>query len=113
MPQIEIPFTPGQRVRTDAPFIVFDVAEMKFDLGVWMYQSPRGQWYAASELTLVESVIEWRSNGPDTRWLSKDQAWYADDNGVLAWKTYFIGQFDNPRAIAEATQKMWNEARKN
>ena len=37
----------------------------------------------------------------------------ASDDGRLDCFGMPVGHFDNPRAIAEVTQKMWNEARKN
>ena len=110
MPQIEIPFTPGQRVRRPSG-VEFVVASVKFEGGEW-YVSPADEqgWWRADSLALVEPVIEWE-RVPDG-WSGRG-GWFAGDNGRLKWLTHDVCVCADPRAIAEATQKMWNEARKN
>ena len=113
MPQIEIPFTPGQRVRTDRG-LEFIVELFEFVVGKWIFLNPDNRtWYLETELTLVEPLPSWereRSNFGDEVWVGGN--WRAHRTGHLYWKQKYIGHFPNPRAIAEATQKMWNEARK-
>ena len=62
-------------------------------------------------LTLVEPVIEWKRDDYGRFWHA--HGWLASDDGRLDCFGMPVGHFDNPRAIAEVTQKMWNEARKN
>ena len=113
MPQIEIPFTPGQRVRAHYGY-EFEVHSVQwFGDGEAIIMDYHGRQFAAPVLTLVEPVIEWereRSNFGDEVWVGGN--WRAHRTGHLYWKQKYIGHFPNPRAIAEATQKMWNEARK-
>ena len=109
MPQIEIPFTPGQRALTkDGDELgVFAVIVAR---GGFTVVDDDGLEWDASELTLVEPVIEWVREEDFNRWIG--DFWCAYDNGVLWHGDRRLGKFDNPRAIAEKTQKMWNEARK-
>ena len=108
MPQIEIPFTPGQRVRTKdgRELGVFSVIVTR---GGFTVVDDEGLERDASDLTLVEPVIEWAQGAMG--W-SSPQGWFADDDGSLRFLRRFIGTFPDPRAVAEATQKMWNKARR-
>ena len=113
MPQIEIPFTPGQRVRNKGgrEFVIEGVL---LDSGEWHVSGRSTGWWKACYLTLVEPVIEWERRDEWSDWRSDD--WYAKDDGRLMYGRigpHSVGTFDDPRAIAEATQKMWNEARKH
>lgn len=113
MPQIEIPFTIGQRVRT--PFGQEHVIiGARIDNGYWSFSLGRAGWFGQTSLTLVEEpVIEWKRDDRWGQWRSDD--WYAKDDGSLLFGAigpHLVGTFDDPRAVGEATQKLWNEARK-
>ncbi len=113
MPQIEIPFTIGQRVR--AGDYEFEVKEIWLRGGRVMTGDGHGNLWAPGQLTLVEQpVIEWKRDDRWGQWRSDD--WYAKDDGSLLFGAigpHLIGTFDDPRAVAEATQKLWNEMRKH
>ena len=111
MPQIEIPFTVGQRVLWHGADAIVDRVTINaerddvFEIVVPSDENQR-HWCRAADLTLVEPVIEWERHG--NYWLG-DQ-WVAYDDGTLFHAGY-NGTFDDPRAVAEATQKLWNEMR--
>ncbi len=109
MPQIEIPFTIGQRVRTPGG-VEFVVNSVSLDhCGHWRMFNDNGSAFFTYDLTLVEPLIDWQWS--TDCWTGED--WEADANGNLFVGDYFCGNFDDPRAVAEATQKLWNEARKH
>lgn len=111
MPQIEIPFTVGQRVRTRGGN-EFEITALKFEDGSWRVSPhPQQGWWLASELTLVEPVIEWERNIGDSGWngyVNEKLTWITTGMDSLYRDRTFIGTFDDPRAVAEETQKMWN-----
>ena len=112
MPQIEIPFTVGQRVRTRGGN-EFEITALKFENGSWRVSPhPQQGWWLASELTLVEPVIKWERNEAETAWdgyVEGQPPWWAYDRGVLYRSGVLIGTFPDPRAVAEETQALWNE----
>ena len=118
MPQIEIPFTVGQRVLWHGADAIVDRVTINaerddvFEIVVPSDENQR-HWCCAADLTLVEPVIQWERDDPWGQWRSDD--WYAKDDGRLLFGAigpHLVGVFDDPRAVAEATQKLWNEARK-
>ena len=116
MPQIEIPFTVGQRVLWQSVEAIIDRVTISegghtFEVVVPSDENQR-HWVHASKLTLTESVIEWERD--DTWGLWRGGEWYAYDDGRLLFGSiapHRVGHFDDPRAVAEATQKLWNEMR--
>lgn len=116
MPQIEIPFTPGQRVRTkDGREFIVDCARVTG--GEWLYD-PDGinvEWGNASDLTFVEPVIKWVRNGEGNGWrgiIDGYMEWQTFDDGELGYYGKKIGTFPDPRSVAEDTQTMWNARKK-
>ena len=119
MPQIEIPFTPGQRVRAHYGY-EFEVHSVQwFGDGEAIIMDYHGRQFAAPVLTLVEPVIEWERDEAAKCWwgtLTGDDSryplWAAFDDGGLKLRSRIIGFFPDPRSVAEDTQKMWNARKK-
>lgn len=109
MPQIDVPFLPGDKVRvraTGEEVLVRVVwsgrAETTFGCG------DRLVWFGADELEDIKPVIEWRYVHANV-WESADKRWRVSDAGTLAFCGQIVGRFANPRAVAEETQRLWNE----
>jgi hypothetical protein len=92
MPQIEIPFTIGQRVRTPGG-VEFVVNSVSLDhCGHWRVFNDKGSAFLTYDLTLVKPVLDWkRSSGC---WRAR--RWAAFDNGDLFIDGCFCGNFDDP-----------------
>ena len=110
MPQIEIPFTIGQRVR--AGDYEFEVVEIWFRGGRVTIGDGHGNLWAPGQVTLVETVIYWERNAADTGtngYVGDQWRWFVrDTDGLLEFAGAVLGTFDNPRAVAEETQRLWN-----
>lgn len=111
MPQIEVPFLPGDKVRVEeGTGTVYTVNHLEVGDGttaVWV----RGQFdvvpYRPEDLEAVKPVIEWKRDPVYDCW--RGSPWAAFDSGRLWWKEFVIGAFSDPRAVAEETQTLWNE----
>ena len=106
MPQIDVPFLPGDKVRVKATGnegIVLNVVvgdAVVIDCGLL-------GWFRADLLEAVKPVIEWRRNYMDDGWNAP--GWLVGDDGTLLHRGQLVGTFPAPRAVAEETQTLWNE----
>ena len=118
MPQIEVPFLPGDKVRVKATSHALSRAGGEFEvmrvglgkLG-WYAYDKFGTAFSADELEAVKPVIEWRYVHANV-WESADKWWRVSDAGTLACCGQIVGRFPDPRAVAEDTQTLWNERAK-
>lgn len=102
MPTMEVPFTPGQRVRT-ADGVEFEVGSLMLNDGTWHAWCVM-KWIPTADLTLVEPLIDWQRRGRS--WTGG--GWNAASDGYLFIDDYPVGNFQDPRAVAEETQRLWN-----
>jgi hypothetical protein len=113
MKHIEVPFVIGDRVTnwSDARY-VWEVKRLLLDAGGWRVsiQDDVDSWLPAESLTLVEPVIEWRRKDCVNLWAAG--MWTARDDGQLVYGVSVVGTFSDPRAVAEDTQRLWNERAK-
>jgi hypothetical protein len=114
---IEVPITLGETVRLKGTDDEFVVTEMQYFEGEWCWSDDDHSWLTIDGLEVVVPVIEWSTT-------EVPEGWEGRVNGTIAWFTYpsgalfagdveyHIGKFTDPKAVAEATQKLWNEAAK-
>ena len=107
MPQIDVPFLPGDKVRVKATGTETFVREVGVGRDVTTVKGEWGVIYLADELEAVKPVIEWKRNYMDDGWNAP--GWLVGDDGTLLCFGKRVGTFSDPRAVAEETQALWNE----
>ncbi len=107
MPQIDVPFLPGDKVRVKATGRIIEVAVYGFPGRGWRIFDSLGAAFDADELEAVKPVIEWKRSPMGPCWIGS--RWFAYDNGDLFYGPQKVGTFPDPRAVAEETQTLWNE----
>ncbi len=111
MPQIDVPFLPGDKVRVKAFGVETVVDWVKFGSdGPWFYCGARARWLTADELEAVPPVIRWERDDVYKCW--RGGPWAAFETGRLWWKRSLVDTFRDPCAVAEETQALWNERAK-
>ena len=110
MPQIDVPFLPGDKVRVKATSHEAAVREITVGCGGKTVKAEIDGVafsYYADELEAVKPVIEWVLQ--DDHWENYEIGWDAYENGALQFCSAYVGTFSDPRAVAEETQALWNE----
>ena len=107
MPQIDVPFLPGDKVRVKATGRVGKVQNVTVGDAVVVDCGWLGR-FAAGLLEAVKPVIEWERQADS--WFAS--GWFAGFDGLLRYCGVVLGTFPDPRAVAEETQTLWNERAK-
>jgi len=99
----------GDEVRTPGGD-TFIVDQMQLIGDRWAVSMVGEPWWYEDELTLVEPVIKWQRSQHYKVFEATD--WNAWDDGDLFWRDTQVGTFADPKAVAEATQTLWNDSAK-
>lgn len=114
MPQIGVPFLPGDKVRVkDGTGTIYTVDHLNVrstTTVVWARHGYDVVPFRAASLEAVKPVIGWRRNYMDDGWNAP--GWLVGDDGTLLHRGRLVGTFPAPRAVAEETQTLWNERAK-
>ncbi len=113
MPQIDVPFLPGDKVRvkggTGTVYTVHHLEVGDVKTAVWVRNQLDVVSCRPDSLEAVTPVIERRRHPGKPGWVAFGTGWFARDDGGLVTLSRRVGFFSDPRAVAEETQALWNE----
>ncbi len=110
MPQIDVPFLPGDKVRVKATGREIEIAVCGLTGRGWRILDSLGCAFGIADVEAAKPVIEWKRDDVYRCW--RGVPWVAFETGRLWCREFMVGTFPDPRAVAEETQTLWNERAK-